>query len=573
MNKIVTILLSGMLMLLSVTLNASTFDDMTYNSVTSPNTWTDPGHGTFASGGNFSFRFKNANVYPPWVNGSAPNIKVGCNGISISGGFLSLLGLNDIEDQLKDAGAAFAWGVVMTIKATLPIVSQVFEAIQHWARTIQNLLQNACQLGQRVGRESGISGALSVSQDAAILDGFETAKEVTGNIESARQGIDDWVNGSTPAGAPTDADKGKVVTNTLEKAIKGGATVSIASSIFAKHLKGSISKTDTHTSLDDMLGGKDPFTKNASGDGWKQSVLRYKLGRLIFGELVTNQAAFKDFLSHIDASGTIDNEAIKKFMKAKISSPQVFMDKIGSSQYQGPVLSATDAVTGLLKGFSSISANSACSGGSCTIPNNKVDVITLKQDGGSEVHFIALYDTLATGSSSHLSLSWQGFETESLKSINNYVSSKVTAISGSFTPFGANTAGTTAGTAPLMMSGITDYLDTIVKLDANNGGNGTSLTFGLKMLLAEANAYYSAKQIAMAAKSLLLQKFGDGDVSSGSDDAKAKEGLESFITKMSVELNKNIDERVRSLQYSRLIADTFKSINESLEIESQKRMY
>jgi len=324
-----------------------------------------------------------------------------------------------------------------------------------------------------------------------------------------------------------------------------------------------------------VLSGSAPFDRNTGTDGWKQGVLRYKLGRLIFGELFTNQSAFSEVLAHVDGSGKLDNEAIKKFMKAKISSSQVFMDKVGGSQYKGPVLSATDAVTGLLKGFGSLNTLDACNGGSCKIPNNKVDVYTLKQDGGSEVHFIALYDSkVAVGSgTNNLSLSWEGFETESLKSINHYVSAKVTAISGSYTSFSANTAGTTAGTAPLMMSGITDYLDTIVRLDANNGGQETSLTFGLKMLLAEANAYYSAKQIAMAAKSLLLQKFSDSTTASGKDDAQAKKGLEDFIDNMSIELNKNIDERVRSLQYSRLIADTFKSINKSIDIESQKRMY
>ena len=90
--------------------------------------WEDPSSGMkYYTGGGIRIKFKGANTsYTPWIKGSAPNYSIGCNGISLNGGFVSLLGLSDIEDQLKDAGAAFAWGILTGLAYSLPAISDVF---------------------------------------------------------------------------------------------------------------------------------------------------------------------------------------------------------------------------------------------------------------------------------------------------------------------------------------------------------------------------------------------------------------------------------------------------------------
>ena len=59
--------------------------------------------------------------------GTVPNYSIGCNGISLSGGYIGLLGLSDIEEQLKDSGAAFAWGILSGLAYSLPVISDVLQ--------------------------------------------------------------------------------------------------------------------------------------------------------------------------------------------------------------------------------------------------------------------------------------------------------------------------------------------------------------------------------------------------------------------------------------------------------------
>ncbi len=100
--------------------------------------------------GNYKFKIKSYQP-TPWYHITPPSATLGCGGFSFKGGFLSLINLDQLGDQLKDAGAALAWGIVLGLVTSLPSIKEVFDTINSWARKIQNLLANACSAGQKLG--------------------------------------------------------------------------------------------------------------------------------------------------------------------------------------------------------------------------------------------------------------------------------------------------------------------------------------------------------------------------------------------------------------------------------------
>jgi hypothetical protein len=93
------------------------------------------------------FRFGNATgQYPqPWFSFSPPKVSVGCGGISLKGMFASIIGLDQLEEQLKNAGTSIAWGIVVGLIYSLPGIGAALRMIDTWAKKIQQLLANACQ--------------------------------------------------------------------------------------------------------------------------------------------------------------------------------------------------------------------------------------------------------------------------------------------------------------------------------------------------------------------------------------------------------------------------------------------
>lgn len=99
--------------------------------------------------GNYTFKIKSFQP-SPWWHFQAPEASVGCGGFSFKGGFMSLIQIDDLGDQLRDAGTAVAWGIIMGLVTSLPSLKEVFDTINKWARMIQDLLANACAAGEKL---------------------------------------------------------------------------------------------------------------------------------------------------------------------------------------------------------------------------------------------------------------------------------------------------------------------------------------------------------------------------------------------------------------------------------------
>lgn len=116
-----------------------------YGTGSSPQRWTDGGGGKYLYGGNFTYRFKRDTAFKPILDIEPPGIQAGCSGISISGGFIHLLGLDELKAQLQSAGQGAMMGVVVGLVYSLPGIADAFDKVHKYVRMLQSLLSNSCQ--------------------------------------------------------------------------------------------------------------------------------------------------------------------------------------------------------------------------------------------------------------------------------------------------------------------------------------------------------------------------------------------------------------------------------------------
>lgn len=125
------------------------------------------------------FRFGPAfENYEPIVMFSPPKVSYGCGGLSVKGMFIRILGLDRLSLMLKSAGASLAWGIAIGLIYSLPGVSASFSFLNSWAKKIQQLLQNACQSGIKLGMAAGkkIPG---LGEEGLLQNAFDSFKEST----------------------------------------------------------------------------------------------------------------------------------------------------------------------------------------------------------------------------------------------------------------------------------------------------------------------------------------------------------------------------------------------------------
>lgn len=149
-RKTISILLAAILVFETATpLFASDWFDG-YATGSNPKQWTDGGGGKYMYGGDFTYRFKRSTAFKPAIDFRPPGIKAGCNGISISGGFIHFLGLDEIKEQLQSASEGAMMGVVVGIVYSLPGIADAFDKVQKYVRLLQQILSQACQMSAQL---------------------------------------------------------------------------------------------------------------------------------------------------------------------------------------------------------------------------------------------------------------------------------------------------------------------------------------------------------------------------------------------------------------------------------------
>lgn len=130
-------------------------------------------------GGSIEFKIDATSaVYEPWFQMQEPKASASCNAITLEGGFVKALGLEDIGEQLGNASGAIVYGIFIALVNSLPSIEHVFSGIKRMIQTIQGFLANTCNFGQSVGKW-----------------GFEKAQGKTGwGLQSGIDAFDSYLN-------------------------------------------------------------------------------------------------------------------------------------------------------------------------------------------------------------------------------------------------------------------------------------------------------------------------------------------------------------------------------------------
>lgn len=396
-------------------LQATDLSSILLKNSTYAGTWEDPTSGMkYVTGGGIKIKFKSeTNTYTPWVKGTAPSYSVGCNGISLSGGYIGLLGLSDIEEQLKDSGAAFAWGILSGLAYSLPVISDVFAKAQNYARTLQRLMQNACSIGQNLASNSPAKGKIdNALSDSVIEQGFDKVSEFMDSMDNKFKVLDDFVqcNGDVNCTKKRDNVIGEWFATmfgiTNDKGVDNSSGGVVSSSI--KDIKDSVVNSGAYykeVSLHEILN-----TSNGYIDLTDSDILNIKLSLIFFGDVALSKEPRAEIAKHFKPDGTLDEEAMKKTGKDLLASTkQLSLKKF--ELVPAEISDISKVVNILINGSEE----------TLFVPDYKVGILVLpsKDVGTKNTTMTFLIKELDSANSTHtnLKLDWGGFYKEGVKQI------------------------------------------------------------------------------------------------------------------------------------------------------------
>ena len=140
--------------------------------------------------------------FEPIYHISPPDFEASCSGFNLKGLFVSILDLGRISKMIKSAGMSLAWGVVVGLVYSLPGIFSSFKMLNTWAKKIMELMQNSCQIGQRLGRQ--------IAEDK----GFDK------DIEGVKSTFGGWISNLLPKDAQSATEDPE---GTVNKSFLGSA--------------------------------------------------------------------------------------------------------------------------------------------------------------------------------------------------------------------------------------------------------------------------------------------------------------------------------------------------------------
>lgn len=153
-----------------------------YQNITPPSAGGNGMDGAYASGGSIEYRFSYENVdWSPIVDWEAPSIKAGCSSLSLNGGFASFLGLEDLAEQLANAGQALIWGILIALINSLPSLEHIFSKIKEIVNWVSSMLRNMCNMGKAIGN----SMLQNSEWGKAYMGAMDTTQSFLNNLDSA----------------------------------------------------------------------------------------------------------------------------------------------------------------------------------------------------------------------------------------------------------------------------------------------------------------------------------------------------------------------------------------------------
>ena len=528
-----------------MSLNATNLGDYITSYKSSAGSWTSPTTGMkYHYGGSYEFTFKGGNKYQPWVTGSEPEIKIGCNGISLKGGFVGLLGLNELKDQIKDAGQSLAWGAFISLQYAVPGLFQVFTKIREWAATIQNMLQNACNIGKALASSNPAMNSMkNTIEDWQQSNGISTTlNSWMGGFDEVRKSIDAVSNcaGMSTGVDPTTGESAylKCVKNNgaiSKNTQNSGASEKVASAQLLNKFIAPPSKPTNKLYVDKLsstlsTGKIDTFViANASQIGETASTL--KLLRVFFGDLTIEKESYKSvYADNTEANEgnkafekgvySLDFERVKNRLEKAASDNNIPDEKIMYKLVKPVITSPESAAKALLYGITSNTNDKNCGEGFCRIDDATIFFSDFGDNDKRVVQIGIVGDNSATTNDT-LKLNWSGAYNESMKSIRKRVKD-LTGVNPTwktvYDATGTIDSSNISTAVPLLVPNIERHIETIAKIEKLSKSE-TGLTAHLKTVLAQQNSILIARSLF----TMIEGKIIDADLMGGS-----LEGLSAF---------------------------------------------
>lgn len=568
-----------------MSLNATNLGDYITSYKSSAGSWTSPTTGMkYHYGGSYEFTFKGGNKYQPWVTGSEPEIKIGCNGISLKGGFVGLLGLNELKDQIKDAGQSLAWGAFISLQYAVPGLFQVFTKIREWAATIQNMLQNACNIGKALASSNPAMNSMkNTIEDWQQSNGISTTlNSWMGGFDEVRKSIDAVSNcaGMSTGVDPTTGESAylKCVKNNgaiSKNTQNSGASEKVASAQLLNKFIAPPSKPTNKLYVDKLsstlsTGKIDTFViANASQIGETASTL--KLLRVFFGDLTIEKESYKSvYADNTEANEgnkafekgvySLDFERVKNRLEKAASDNNIPDEKIMYKLVKPVITSPESAAKALLYGITSNTNDKNCGEGFCRIDDATIFFSDFGDNDKRVVQIGIVGDNSATTNDT-LKLNWSGAYNESMKSIRKRVKD-LTGVNPTwktvYDATGTIDSSNISTAVPLLVPNIERHIETIAKIEKLSKSE-TGLTAHLKTVLAQQNSILIARSLF----TMIEGKIIDADLMGGS-----LEGLSAFsehIRQVAEKVQIEIDKVDQTNKDMKLVNDLFLQIEDDLQ--------
>ena len=568
-----TISLSLVLIMLSPSVSSAvSLGDIAQSTSTSAGTWTDPlGGGRYISGGDFKVKFKTSSYHAPLFSFKAPSMSLGCSGISLSGGFISFLGLDKLKGLISNAGSSLIFGIILGMEFTLPAISAVFNKIRAWANALQGLLQNGCNMGRAIAKASNLAGKMHAKDlSKAIQAPFD-------KMDKFMDGGNDWLHDIQKLGncsGSTNDPNCKLIKDAVTSVAaeidaneKGkGGKPSHADSVDAAILKRITTaltgkkQAATYFTLDEFYSSKKVPTSACSLGGPSMSdsdILIDKLKYVFFGDIASDAKSIADMKSDIDnAHCKLNNQKLSAVLaKSATTGIGTFFPKPTYVKIDPIITSPKDAAHALIYGFDNLdgsypSINKTTS--TITIPNRDIVYVDLPDgvinDANSTKRIRAVYVSGDQDGNLSTSLEWKGALKESFYGIRKLVDAQTGHTWRLATTYDAyDTSGISSVSSlrtPLLVQSVKKYIKAIVRMEKKQHGE-TQETLQLKQYLAKINAILYARALINGIESRVMQlstgMSGKSDVINSYKDSveKTREEVEKILTAMKKDLESN----------------------------------
>lgn len=191
-NKLFSIVTSIALFTAPMNLQAWNPTDNLLGNITGIGTYSDDyTKSKYMYGGSIVYKFNNnyKGNNSPLFDFQTPGIKAGCNGVSITGGFLQVLGIDGLTEQLRNGSTAVLYGVVIGLIYSTPAINQALDQIRQVANWLQKFNQDACNIGRTIGESMAKrSGAEEMNEKVngffagMIAEGSSMVNDLLGDV-------------------------------------------------------------------------------------------------------------------------------------------------------------------------------------------------------------------------------------------------------------------------------------------------------------------------------------------------------------------------------------------------------